>query len=70
MVGSLVNICSRREVRGIAADIYGIFRLIYTDPVHPHNSRKYEVSKVNLSKISRYGQIHDEILIVASVQIT
>jgi hypothetical protein len=45
---ALVNVCLRREIRWVAADIVWVWWLVHAHIVDQHVCREYQVAKVNL----------------------
>jgi hypothetical protein len=63
----LVDICCRREVRWITADIDLIWELVYTYIVHAHGSWEGQMLKIDGAEIPRHSQIRQDVLSLKSV---
>jgi hypothetical protein len=58
----LINVCRRREVDRVAANIDSIFWLVYSNIVNIHMDWEGNVFYVDSSKVRRGTQIHKQVL--------
>jgi len=57
----LIDICSRREILRVTADVDRALRLIDTNPVYPHGSWENKVREVNRLEVLRDAQVGDKV---------